>query len=173
MKKNSFTDEHCTTDAGCAVTLSLIKSRLCNTTEAYGSASTFSVDPDLFYSTTNEDGSNDGWATTPFVEVANSNTTPLSLEEFVTADSATNDTDKEYYLAVYLYNNESKPVACATLSEVTDEEEVKYYENLIEESDTTATETPVGDTAGGGFLMTSAYVVGVSFLLSAINFIAA
>jgi hypothetical protein len=72
-----------------------------------------------------------------------------------------------------MYNNESEPVACATLSEVTDEEEVNYYENLIEESDTTATETPVGDTAGGGFLMTSAYVVGVSFLLSAINFIAA
>jgi hypothetical protein len=86
-------------------------------------------------------------------------------------------TDKDYYLAVYLYNNESKAVACATLSEVTDEEEVKYYENLVT-SDTaaaeeTATETPVGDTAGGGFLMTSAYVVGVSFLLSAINFIAA
>jgi hypothetical protein len=47
---------------------------------------------------------------------------------------------------MYLYNNEtSKAVACATLSvsEVTDEEEVKYYENLIEESDTTATDTPV------------------------------
>ena len=28
-------------------------------------------------------------------------------------------------------------------SEVTDEEEVKYYENLIGESDTTATDTPV------------------------------
>ena len=47
-------------------------------------------------------------------------------------------------MAVYLYNNEtSKAVACATLSEVTDEEEVKHYENLIEESDTTATDTPV------------------------------
>ena len=105
----------------------------------------------------------------------NSNSTPLSLGEFVTAASSAAGND--YHLAVYLYNNESKPVACATLSEVTDEEEVKYYENLVT-SDTaaaeeTATETPVGDTAGGGFLMTSAYVVGVSFLLSAINFIAA
>lgn len=76
-----------------------------------------------------------------------------------------------------MYNNESKPVACATLSEVTYEEEVKYYDNLVA-SDTAAAETannesPVGDTAGGGFLMTSACVVGVSFLLSAINFIAA
>ncbi len=67
-------------------------------------------------------------------------------------------------------------MACATLSEVTDEEEVEYYENLIEESNDTLAETaneiPVGDNAGGGFIMTSACVVGVSFLLSAINFIA-
>jgi hypothetical protein len=52
MKKNSFTDEYCNTEAGCAVAMSLIKSRLCNTAEAYGDASTFSVDPDLFYATT-------------------------------------------------------------------------------------------------------------------------
>ncbi len=90
MKENNFTDEYCTTDAGCAVTLSLIKSPLCNSTEAYGAAPTFSVDPELSYFTTNEDGSND-WTTTPFHEVANSNTTPISLEEFVTADSATNE----------------------------------------------------------------------------------
>jgi hypothetical protein len=113
-----------------------------------------------------------GGATTPFHEVLNSNSTPISLGEFATAaleEFVTADT----YLAVYLYNNESKPVACATLSEVTDEEEAEYYDNLIEESDTTATESPVGDTAGGGFLMTSACAFGVSFLLSAINFIAA
>ncbi len=90
-----------------------------------------------------EDAADNGWATKPFRELANKstdNTTtapPISLAEFVIALAMATDfidaitPNQDYNLAVYLYNNETEPLACATLDLVTEDEELEIYYNLF------------------------------------------
>jgi hypothetical protein len=39
--------------------------------------------------------------------------------------------NQDYNLVVYLYNNETEPLACATLDLVTEDEELQMYYNLF------------------------------------------
>ena len=168
--------------------IALSASPQCNTTEAYDAALKFSLKDDLTYGT-NEEGSTNGWVTTKFRELQNTNSTPISLAEFMTTAAVVIEeevvdelTDEEYNLAVYLYDNEENPIACSTLDVVSDEDEAEFYDELFgsvvndgEEEDGGVDDggaaTTLGDnnSPSGGFMFTSAFVVvGVSFMMSAI-----
>ncbi len=151
----------------CSVAFTLIKSLLCNSTKAHDTAHRFNLEPDLTY-TTDGDGNINDWASTPFEEKP-SNSTPVSLEEFVNTDSASSN-GGDYNLAVYLYDAETKPIACATLSEATDDE-AAYYDELFGAATTTTPTTPanaVDDHSSGDFMLTSLVAYALSFMLSAI-----
>ena len=163
---------------GCLLAAGLIKSDLCNSTETHDSALKFSLNDVLSFNTDgNGDimGEVDGWLTKPF-SVSKSNSTPVPFEDFMAARyladgiiDALYPEAKEYNLAIYLYNNETKPIACATLDLVTDEDDVKFYDNLVVSAG--GSTSAFGDESSGGFsmMMTSTvFVMGMSVIVGAI-----
>ncbi|KAL7449936.1 hypothetical protein ACHAWC_001945 [Mediolabrus comicus] len=183
---------------GCKAEFALITSDQCNSTDAQDTALEFKLEEELTFDKTHitddEDAPDNGWATKPFRELANKSTDkstdssapPITLAEFVTAAAMVTEVidamtpDKDYNLAVYLYNNETEPYACSTLELVTEEEELQAYYALFGGGDegedgsdvVEGGEKPVA--ANGSSLLAGgmlAYAVaGVSVVLSAILF---
>eukprot|EP00985_Skeletonema_marinoi_P024844 scaffold17669_cov88-Skeletonema_marinoi.AAC.3 len=162
---------------GCTVAIALIQTSSCSTTDAYDSALKFSLQDALTY-VTNENGSTDGWKTTTFRELLDSNsnsTMPLSLVDAL--DPATSTDSK---VAVYLYDMEENPIACATFEEASEEEAAMYEELFYGESESgegeddgpdAAAINPLEDdtsSASGGLELVSAFVTAVSLFASAI-----
>lgn len=134
---------------GCTATFALITSDQCNSTDAQDTALEFTLEEEVTFDTTDmkidEDAADNGWVTESFRELANKSTNnstadsspPISLAEFVTAAAMATELidaitpNKDYKLAVYLYNNETEPLACATLDLVTEDEELQMYYNLF------------------------------------------
>eukprot|EP00985_Skeletonema_marinoi_P005196 scaffold2236_cov96-Skeletonema_marinoi.AAC.2 len=167
-----------TSCVGCTVAIALIQTSSCSTTDAYDSALKFSLQDALTY-VTNENGSTDGWRTKTFRELTDSNnynsTLPLSLVDALNP-AATTDSK----VAVYLYDMEENPIACATFERASEEEAAMYEELFYGESesgeggddgpDTAAVNPLENDTssASGGLELVSAFVAGVSLFASAI-----
>eukprot|EP00985_Skeletonema_marinoi_P001292 scaffold517_cov140-Skeletonema_marinoi.AAC.5 len=123
---------------GCSVALTLIQTSLCGTTDAHDSALQVPLQDALTY-VTNENGSTDGWKTQYFRELHDSNKTlPVSLVDVLNPNPATT---ADYKMAVYLYDMEENPIACATL-EPASEEEAKMYADMFYGGDDV---TPLGD----------------------------
>ena len=134
---------------GCKAAFALISSDQCNSTDAQDSALEFKLQEELTVDKTHieidEDAPDYGWATRPFRELmtdatdntADSSAPPMSLTEFVAAAAMVSEfidamtPDQDYNLAVYLYNNETEPLACTTLELVTDDEGLQEYYNLF------------------------------------------
>mmetsp|Transcript_36505 Transcript_36505/g.74479 ORF Transcript_36505/g.74479 Transcript_36505/m.74479 type:complete len:275 (+) Transcript_36505:96-920(+) len=162
---------------GCTVAIALIQTYLCSTTDAYDSALKFSLQDALTY-VTNENGSTGGWKTNTFRELLDSNnnsTMPLSL-----VDALNPATSTDSKVAVYLYDMEENPIACATFEQASEEEAAMYEELFYGESesgegeddgpDAAAINPLENDTssASGGLELVSAFVAGVSLFASAI-----
>lgn len=137
---------------------------------------TLSPGDELTYET-DETGSTGGWKMEQFLrELASSNSTSISLTEFI--EIVDEVTDVDYHLAVYMYDMEKNPVACATLKLVTDEKAAEYEELLADlnkggEVSDAATTTTLGaaeseSPSSGGLPLISACVIGMSMLMSAI-----
>ena len=187
---------------GCKAAFALITSDQCNSTDAQDTALEFKLEKDLTFDKTHiesdEDAPDKGWVTRPFRELmtdATDNTTtdsspPMSLAEFVTAAAMVSEfidamtPNKDYTLAVYLYNIEMDPLACATLELVTDDDELQEYYNLfgggdggedgsdVVEGGEGKPVAAVGNDSSplsGGLLLAYA-VAGFSIMLSAILF---
>eukprot|EP00985_Skeletonema_marinoi_P005189 scaffold2235_cov201-Skeletonema_marinoi.AAC.6 len=168
-----------TSCVGCTVAIALIQTYLCSTTDAYDSALKFPLQDALTY-VTNENGSTDGWRTKTFRELIDSNnnsTLPLS---FVDALHPATSTSTDSKVAVYLYDMEENPIACATFEQASEEEAAMYEELFYGESesgegeddgpDAAAVNPLENDTssASGGLELVSAFVAGVSLFASAI-----
>jgi len=168
-----------TSCVGCTVAIALIQTSSCSTTDAYDTALKFSLQDALTY-VTNENGSTDGWKTTTFRELIDSNnnsTLPLSL-----VDALTPATSTDSKVAVYLYDMEENPIACATFEEASEEEAAMYEELFYGESESGEGEDDGPDaaavnplelendtsSASGGLELVSAFVTGVSLFASAI-----
>eukprot|EP00984_Skeletonema_dohrnii_P032229 scaffold25914_cov148-Skeletonema_dohrnii-CCMP3373.AAC.3 len=166
-----------TSCVGCTIAIALIQTYSCSTTDAYDSALKFSLQDALTY-VTNEDGSTNGWETKTFRELIDSNnnsTLPLSL-----VDALNPDTSTDSKVAVYLYDMEENPIACATFERASEEEAAMYEELFYGESesgegeddgpDAAAVNPLENDTssASGGLELVSAFVTGVSLFASAI-----
>mmetsp|Transcript_19731 Transcript_19731/g.29224 ORF Transcript_19731/g.29224 Transcript_19731/m.29224 type:complete len:271 (-) Transcript_19731:109-921(-) len=166
-----------TSCVGCTVAIALIQTSSCSTTDAYDTALKFSLQDALTY-VTNENGSTDGWKTTTFRELIDSNnnsTLPLSL-----VDALNPATSTDSKVAVYLYDMEENPIACATFEEASEEEAAMYEELFYGESESgegeddgpdAAAVNPLEDdtsSASGGLELVSAFVTGVSLFASAI-----
>eukprot|EP00985_Skeletonema_marinoi_P031954 scaffold37933_cov201-Skeletonema_marinoi.AAC.8 len=164
---------------GCTVAIALIQTYLCSTTDAFDSALKFSLQDALTY-VTNQNGSTDGWKTTTFRELLGSNnnsTLPLSLVDALNPATSTASDSK---VAVYLYDMEENPIACATFEQASEEEAAMYEELFYGESesgegeddgpDAAAVNLLEDDTssASGGLELVSAFVTGVSLFASAI-----
>jgi len=164
----------------CTLSIALSESSECDAADAHSNALEFPLQAVLTY-ITNEMGSTGGWVMKKFRELQNS-TLPVSLAEFITSaadESSSNNTDTDYNLAVYLYDMEKNPVACATLKPVANEEEVAKYEALFEElngeegSDATTTTLGAEKPSSGGLKLIHACVIGMSVLMSAILLVSA
>jgi len=166
-----------TSCVGCTVAIALIQTSSCSTTDAYDSALKFSLQDALTY-VTNENGSTGGWKTNTFRELLDSNnnsTMPLSL-----VDALNPATSTDSKVAVYLYDMEENPIACATFEQASEEEAAMYEELFYGESesgegeddgpDAAAINPLENDTssASGGLELVSAFVTGVSLFASAI-----
>jgi len=161
---------------GCTVAIALIQTYLCSTTDAYDSALKFSLQDALTY-VTNENGSTGGWKTKTFRQLIDSNnsTLPLSL-----VDALNPATTTDSKVAVYLYDMEENPIACATFEQASEEEAAMYEELFYGESESgegeddgpdAAAVNPLEDdtsSASGGLELVSAFVTGVSLFASAI-----
>eukprot|EP00984_Skeletonema_dohrnii_P010511 scaffold4099_cov73-Skeletonema_dohrnii-CCMP3373.AAC.4 len=113
---------------GCSVALTLIQTSLCSTTDAHDSALQVPLQDSLTY-IADENGSTGGWKTQHFRELHDSNKTlPLSLVDVLNPDPAT---PTDYKIAVYLYDMEENPIACATLEQAS-EEEAKMYSDMFD-----------------------------------------
>eukprot|EP00985_Skeletonema_marinoi_P031481 scaffold37708_cov175-Skeletonema_marinoi.AAC.3 len=125
-------------------------------------------------------GSTDGWKTKTFRELIDSNnnsTLPLSL---VDALSTATSTDSK--VAVYLYDMEENPIACATFEQASEEEAAMYEELFYGESESGEGEDDGPDAAAvnlleddtssastsGSLELVSSFVTGVSLFASAI-----
>ena len=184
---------------GCKAALALITSDQCNTAEAQDSALEFTLEEEITVDKTHiesdEDAPDYGWATKPFRELIDKSTDntatddsspPITMAEFVTAAAMVSEVidamtpDEDFNLAVYLYNNETEPLACTTLELVTEEEELQEYYALfgggdggedgsdVVEGEPVAADGNDSSPLAGGLL---AYAVaGVSAVMSAILF---
>eukprot|EP00985_Skeletonema_marinoi_P005186 scaffold2235_cov201-Skeletonema_marinoi.AAC.3 len=167
-----------TSCVGCTVAIALIQTSSCSTTDAYDSALKFSLQDALTY-VTNENGSTDGWKTKTFRELIDSNnnsTLPLSL-----VDALNPATSTDSKVAVYLYDMEENPIACATFERASEEEAAMYEELFYGESESSgegeddgpdaAAVNPLendSSSASGGLELVYAFVAGVSLFASAI-----
>ena len=174
---------------GCKAAFALITSNQCNSTDAQDSALEFKLEKDLTFDTTHiqsdEDAPDNGWVTRPFRELMTDESTdntadsspPISMADFVAAAAMVTEfidamtPDQDFNLAVYLYNNETEPLACATLDLVTDDDELQEYYNLFGGGDGEGSDVVEGcegnaSPLSGGFL---AYAV-AGVVLSAILF---
>eukprot|EP00984_Skeletonema_dohrnii_P010508 scaffold4099_cov73-Skeletonema_dohrnii-CCMP3373.AAC.1 len=115
-----------------------------------------------------ENGSTDGWKTQYFRELQDSNKTlPVSLVDVLKPDPAA---PTDYKLAVYLYDMEENPIACATLEPASEEEAKMYSDMFYGEDDVPDAETvnSLGDdTSAGGLELVSTIVTGLSLFASA------
>jgi len=183
---------------GCTAAFALIPSDQCNTTDALNSALKYKLEEEITFDPTHmkkdEDAPDYGWATKPFRELASkstdnttaSTTPPISLAEFVAAAAMVSEfidamtPNQDYNLAVYLYNNETDPLACTTLELVTEDEELQEYyalfgggdggedgSDVVEGEPVSALGNDSSSLAGG---MLAYAVAGVSVVLSAILF---
>jgi hypothetical protein len=182
---------------GCTAAFALIPSTQCNSTDAQDSALEFKLEKELTFDIMtdmkkDEDAPDKDWVTKPFRELidkSSDNITadsspPISMAEFVvykytTAAMAAGEfIPEDYNLAVYLYNNnETDPLACATLDLVTGQDELQDYYAFFggwgegDEGPGIVEVGPVGNGSSplsGGLL---AYAVAVvSIVLSAILF---
>ena len=160
---------------GCKMVLALVETMaMCSIIDAHLQALRVVLENDLTY-TTDEDGSTGGWETQPVHEYSNS-TTPVSIFNEVMLGGT--DYNHQKRVAVYFYDLEENPVACATLKPASEEEaqmyEVMFYGESEEEGeddgpDAEAAKGP-GDsenTSAGGLELVSTIVTGMSVLTSA------
>ncbi len=169
----------------CKIAISIIQSLTCNTTEAHDSSVMIKLQDLLTYNT-NGEGGTDGWQSQTVRELLQDNSTssefPISLADVLTAASAAVNlfdevTGKDFKVAVYMYDMDDEPAACATL-EPASEEDSQMYEQMFypsaasvadEEGD--GEEKPLGASSTGirvVGLVSTAVVVGVSLLMSAV-----
>mmetsp|Transcript_29168 Transcript_29168/g.49738 ORF Transcript_29168/g.49738 Transcript_29168/m.49738 type:complete len:265 (+) Transcript_29168:114-908(+) len=154
----------------CKAGIFLSKFLQCNSTNAHDAALMIPLEDELTY-TTNNEGSTDGWETTPMRELPNTNSTPMSLADFMATDVVVEEVDNEvtennFNLAVYLYDSEENPIACATLGAVSEEEKAAYYDEIFSSVDEGGdAATLADDSPSGGFMLASVSVVGVSFIM--------
>ncbi len=167
----------------CKIAISISQSPTCNTTEAHDNSVMIKLQNLLTYFT-NANGSTDGWQSQAVRELlqqdnSTSSKFPISLADVLTATSAVVNlfeevTGEDYKVAVYMYDMDDEPAACATL-EPASEEESQIYEELFYPSAASVAEgeggeVPVGASNNGGRvgLVSAAVVVGVSLLMSAV-----
>lgn len=154
----------------CKAGIFLSKFLQCNSTNAHDAALMIPLEDELTY-TTNNEGSTDGWETTPMRELPNTNSTPMSLADIMATDVVVEEVDNEvtennFNLAVYLYDSEENPIACATLGAVSEEEKAAYYNEIFSSVDEGGdAATLADDSPSGGFMLASVSVVGVSFIM--------
>ena len=154
---------------GCSVALTLIQTSLCGTTDAHDSALQVPLEDALTY-VTDENGSTSGWnwKTQHSRELYDSNKTlPVSLVDVLNPDPAT---PTDYKIAVYLYDMEENPIACATLEQAS-EEEAKMYADMFyggdDEPDAESITLLGDDTSAGGLELVSTIMTGLSLFASA------